>query len=183
MSQLIQLVYISRANFQPGPAEAGVEPVVARILQQSRTNNPKRGIGGVLYYGDGCFFQCLEGEQEVVLKLVEKLKRDSRHKDFRIVQKGPVTARHFSDWSMKYIPVSDAVKSLLESRGHKRFDPYQFDRKTHEQLLHLFRSLGDSARAEPFHPPTAPAKSPVDGLLVGTAAVVVLAVLVCWLLL
>ncbi len=143
MSNLIQLVYISRATFRPSPAAAGVEPVVARILQQSRSHNPRLGIGGVLYYGDGCFFQCLEGEPDKVLPLVEKLKRDSRHRDFRVLKQVPVNHREFSHWSMKYIAVSDAVKSLLQSRGFKRFDPYAFDEKTQEQLLHLFRSLGD----------------------------------------
>ncbi|HEY7883876.1 MAG TPA: BLUF domain-containing protein [Cellvibrionaceae bacterium] len=181
MSSLMQLVYISRANFKPSPAAAGVEPVVARILQQSRTNNPRLSIGGVLYYGDGCFFQCLEGEQQVVLKLVDKLKGDTRHKDFRIVHQAPVTERQFSDWSMKYIPVSDAVKSLLESRGHKRFDPYQFDSDTHNQLLRLFRSLGKSSQEQPGAPSAAATKMPVDALLVSAAAVLVLGMLGFWL--
>ena len=59
MSSLIRLIYVSRANFEPAKESGGIEPTVARILMQSRRNNPKEQIGGVLYFGDGYFFQCL----------------------------------------------------------------------------------------------------------------------------
>ena len=61
MSKLVQLIYASRATFAPNLASGGIEKEVGRVLVQSRRNNPKKEIGGVLYYGDGCFFQCLEG--------------------------------------------------------------------------------------------------------------------------
>ncbi len=51
----------------------------------------KRGIltiatqlQGVLYYADGYFFQCLEGEDPVLELLVEKLRKDSRHREIMI---------------------------------------------------------------------------------------------------
>ena len=62
MTDLIRIVYISRATFPITPDSDGIEPNVARILSTSRTNNRKNGLVGMLYYGDGCFFQCLEGE-------------------------------------------------------------------------------------------------------------------------
>lgn len=144
MGNLVQVVYISRATFEPMPSSGGVEPHVARILQQSRINNPRQGLGGVLYYGEGHFFQCLEGESHVVEALLQKLERDDRHKDFKVVYRKAIAERQFTDWSMKYIPTNDVVKRLLRERGHRRFDPYQFDQNMVLRLLAAFRELRES---------------------------------------
>lgn len=45
------------------------------ILTEARDFNDLNGICGVLYYADNAFFQCLEGEQEVVERLFEKFKK------------------------------------------------------------------------------------------------------------
>jgi hypothetical protein len=67
MTQLIQLVYISRSSFAgPENFRGGVEPNAGKILLQARVNNRKTGLTGVLCFGDGCFLQCLEGEEESV---------------------------------------------------------------------------------------------------------------------
>lgn len=147
MADLTQVVYISRATFEPMPAAAGgVEPHVARILQQSRSNNPRLGLGGVLYYGEGSFFQCLEGERSVVDDMLAKLQKDDRHQDFKVVYRTDVSERQFSDWSMKYIPSSEAVKALLSKEGYRSFDPYQFDESMVKKLLATFRELREEAR-------------------------------------
>ena len=59
MDRLVQIIYISKSSFTPTVNSAGIEPNVARILVKSRINNRKNGLVGVLYFGDGCFFQCL----------------------------------------------------------------------------------------------------------------------------
>lgn len=185
MTDLVQVVYISRATFKPMPASGGVEPHVARILQQSRTNNPRLGLGGVLYYGEGCFFQCLEGERTVVEKLLEKLKGDDRHKDFKVVLQRNITERQFTDWSMKYIPTNATVKGMLARAGYDRFDPYQFDQKTIEDLLSTFRELRAQAdKPIPSHASQPEVRTNDSGALpyvLAGAVVLVCAVAVVWL--
>ena len=66
MTNLIQMIYISRSTFAQAEITNGIEPNVARILLKSRANNKKNGLVGVLYFGNGCFFQCLEGAAETV---------------------------------------------------------------------------------------------------------------------
>ncbi|WP_228139517.1 BLUF domain-containing protein, partial [Acinetobacter baumannii] len=51
------------------------------ILTEARDFNDLNGICGVLYYADNAFFQCLEGEQEVVERLFEKMAL--LHKDLK----------------------------------------------------------------------------------------------------
>ena len=150
MGTLVQIIYISRSTSVPGRPENGVDPMVARILAKSRSNNRRNGLVGVLYFGDGCFFQCLEGEEAVVNALYAKLEQDPRHKDLKIISRKPIGAPSFSDWSMKYVPVEQEVTRLLQSKGMAAFDPYQFDAATTQEVIDLL--LRASEPAEPAEP-------------------------------
>lgn len=147
MSDLIRLVYASRANFEAVPDGSGIEPTVARILLQSRRNNPSKEIGGVLYYGNGYFFQCLEGRRDAVNALSQKIMQDERHGNFQILKVSPVATRLFADWSMKYIPLEASVSELLQRHGQREFDPYLFDDRLLDDMVELFSSLPDPASA------------------------------------
>ena len=82
MMNLIQMIYITRSTFMTTKLANGIEPNVARILLKSRANK-KNGLVGALYFGDGSFFQCLEGATESVDRLFETLLKDSHHKDIK----------------------------------------------------------------------------------------------------
>ncbi|WP_323844958.1 BLUF domain-containing protein [Microbulbifer magnicolonia] len=138
MSELIRLVYASRAAFRPAPVEQGVEPSVARILMQSRRNNSHENIGGVLYFGDGYFFQALEGDRRAVNQTYQRIAADSRHREVTILSLKTVPNRLFADWSMKYVPVEQAVRAFVRSRGYQHFAPLQFQEEEAEALIKLF---------------------------------------------
>lgn len=143
MSNLVRIVYVSRSTFPPLPAEQGIEPNVARILVQSRMNNARRGLVGALYFGDGCFFQCLEGPESAVDRLYAALLADPRHTDLRVLSREPIERTRFATWSMKYVPLDEAMKALLRERGLPAFDPYRFDEATVARVLTLLRDGGD----------------------------------------
>ena len=147
MGTLVQIIYISRSTSVPGRPENGVDPMVARILAKSRSNNRRSGLVGVLYFGDGCFFQCLEGEESVVNALYAKLEQDPRHKDLKIISRKSISAPSFSDWSMKYVPVEQEVTRLLQSKGMTSFDPYQFDASTTQHVIDLLLRASEPAEA------------------------------------
>jgi len=141
MSNLIRLIYVSRASFEPAKDAIGIEPTVARILMQSRKNNPKQRIGGVLYFGNGYFFQCLEGQADVVNALIAKIMRDERHTNVQILKLIPITQRAFINWSMKYIPLESDVRALLKQHKMDSFNPYQFNDELIDALVDLFLHL------------------------------------------
>lgn len=149
MSDLVQIVYVSRSTFPPMPAEHGIEPNVARILAQSRLNNARRGLVGALYFGDGCFFQCLEGRATDVDRLYAALLEDPRHTDLRVLSRRPIERAGFATWSMKYVPLDAPMKALLHERGLSAFDPYRFDDVTVARVLALLRDGGDVASQTP----------------------------------
>lgn len=139
MKQLIQVIYVSRSTFESTEPANKIEPNVARILAKSRVNNRKNGLVGVLYFGDGVFFQCLEGDESKVNALLSKLDTDTRHKDIKVLSKKYIDELSFSDWAMKFAPLDEEISSFLKENGFQKFDPYLFsDELTNKFLSRLF---------------------------------------------
>ena len=130
---LVRLSYASTATFEPNEA-GGIEVSVGQILAESRRNNKKRRIGGVLHYGNGYFFQCLEGEREAVEECYQRISGDSRHRDVQRLSYTEIDRRMFPDWSMKYLPVETEITRLLK-RHNTAFNPYQFSDSMLAELL------------------------------------------------
>lgn len=145
MSDLVQIVYVSRSTFTTMPPERGIEPSVARILAQSRVNNAKRGLVGALYFGDGCFFQCLEGRTADVDRLYAALLQDPRHTDLKVLVRRPIERTGFSTWAMKYVPLDAEMKALLRELGMPTFDPYRFDDAAVARVLDMLGTGHDLA--------------------------------------
>lgn len=153
MSPLVQIIYISRTTSVPNRPENGLDPAVARILAKSRANNRQNGLVGVLYFGDGCFFQCLEGDEAAIDTLYSKLEQDPRHKDLKIISRKFIAAPSFQNWSMKYVPVEHSMSKMLLSKGMTTFDPYQFDDTMTQGVIELLLSASEPAQsAEPAAP-------------------------------
>lgn len=55
------------------------------ILTTAMHFNYIHKIQGVLYFADNYFFQCLEGEQQQVLTLLDSIKKDPRHSHFHVL--------------------------------------------------------------------------------------------------
>jgi hypothetical protein len=181
MSTLTQIIYISRSATPPSDPAKGVDPVVARILAHSRTNNRKNALVGVLYFGDGCFFQCLEGEESAVTTLYAKLERDERHRDLQVISRKQIATPTFKDWSMKYVAAEKAMAALLRSKGMSSFDPYRFDAATIDAVIDLLHGEAEPVASAPEAPAPAPAvpvrKAPTT-LKMGAPQYALIAVLV-----
>lgn len=140
MSGLIQLAYISKASFADTQASGGVVNEISKILQKSRRNNRARNVVGALYYGNGSFFQCLEGEEDSLMNLYKTIEADPRHSDVQIVYKKEIAARTFEQWEMKYLPRDQDVQSLIGKFGMKTFDPFAFNEAQTAQMVQLLAS-------------------------------------------
>jgi hypothetical protein len=137
MGKLFQLVYSSRSNLPEMGRSDIVAPQVAQILSKSRRNNRAKDIVGALYYGNGFFYQCLEGEEKDLLALYEILKTDARHTDLFIVSFKPIERKSFGKWEMKYVPAEKDINQMLNTFGLTKFDPYRFDERMNKQMLQL----------------------------------------------
>lgn len=93
---LISLVYVS---FETRPM---AEDDLMKILESARRNNEPRHVTGMLLYRDGYFIQALEGEEEDVDYIYQRILKDDRHKSILLVAKENVETRAFGVWSMGF---------------------------------------------------------------------------------
>ncbi len=184
MSDLVQIVYVSRSTFTTMPAELGIEPSVARILAQSRINNSRRGLVGALYFGDGCFFQCLEGRTADVERLYAALLQDPRHTDLKVLTRRPIERTSFATWAMKYVPLDTDMKALLRELGLQTFDPYRFDESAMTRVLDMLGTGGDfmpapvAAEQAPTSDMAKQTPSTAPGKRVGLMAALIIALVI-----
>lgn len=143
MSNLIRMVYVSTSTNPVGSSDSGIQKDVGRILLQARKNNPPRQIGGVLYCSNNYFFQCLEGEQNEVNQIFQKIMQDPRHRDIQALSVKHIEQRLFSNWSMKYVALEDRVSDLLNEHGFDSFQPYQFNEEMINKMLGIFDAVED----------------------------------------
>ncbi|UPL50347.1 BLUF domain-containing protein [Hymenobacter sublimis] len=94
------IVYQSSAVGLPTTAE------LKFLLRQSRANNQRLHITGLLLYSNGSFLQVLEGEAPAVRQIYATIQADYRHTRVHTLADGPITARVFTDWSMGFQTLS-----------------------------------------------------------------------------
>lgn len=92
----VSLVYVSLATHDMTDEE------LQSLLKVAREVNARLDITGMLLYRDGYFIQALEGDEEAVDKLFDKISRDPRHKSVLVVTKAPIQKRAFEQWSMGF---------------------------------------------------------------------------------
>jgi len=105
-----RITYISTVNC-PLSAEE-----IDGIGQVSARNNREVGITGVLISVHDYFFQVLEGGEESVATAVERIRRDPRHRDMRILKaENGITERLFPKWSMRTIRLAGSADLVLQA--------------------------------------------------------------------
>ena len=57
---MIRITYLSQAT----PNFASIDLI--HLLEQCHLNNPKRGLTGLLIFGNDTFLQTIEGEEDIV---------------------------------------------------------------------------------------------------------------------
>lgn len=109
---------------------------LANILKEARDFNYRHQVTGVLYFADGHFFQCLEGECPTLKSLlVERLNKDSRHQDIRLFETKKIEYPSFPDWSMKYISKRSQIQQFCQDMGFNDFNPFAFQQSHVDALL------------------------------------------------
>lgn len=126
MNTLVRLVMFSEAAFPVATSSSEIESDLLGILSHSRRANAQRGITGVLYYGDGYFLHCMEGEQKVITAVMNRMATDPRHHNLEVVMLEPIEHLSFSQWRMRFARTDQAVTQMLQQHEMARFQPYQF---------------------------------------------------------
>lgn len=104
---LIRCLYASRTTTPLGP------DVLDAMLEQSRRNNPRLGITGLLCVSDNVFIQVLEGGRDAVNELLWTIARDPRHTNVRLLAYEEISERRFGQWTMGHVNLAKVNASLL----------------------------------------------------------------------
>ncbi len=116
---MIQVSYISSTS-RPMSHEA-----LLSLLNECRRNNEKLGVTGLLMYANNTFLQVVEGEDDVVDNLVERICGDERHDEIQMLRRTEIDERRYGQWSMGYNEVSE--QDLEEIEGLRNFSAEDFD--------------------------------------------------------
>lgn len=103
---LSRLIYASRAASQVD---------AAGLLNQARRNNLALRITGGLALLDGVYLQYLEGPADQVWLLFDKIQRDTRHWDVRVLERRAIPRRMFTDWSMAMLEWTEETTMIFQS--------------------------------------------------------------------
>ncbi|WP_210546588.1 BLUF domain-containing protein [Rhodoferax sp. PAMC 29310] len=140
------MIYVSQAKKPMNTAE------LDQLLSQSRKWNTAMGLTGLLIYrystdsDTGHFIQMLEGDESEVRSLFDKIKRDKRHHTVLTFGSGEIESRMFSEWSMGFKNVDDALFSELPGYariGEASFDPAAFQ-QSNTAALDLLKFFHDA---------------------------------------
>ncbi len=102
------LVYVSLATQDMSDDQ------LKAMLKKARDNNEKLSITGMLLYRDGFFMQALEGDEEKIETLFNKIAKDIRHRDVLLVYKKPIKERSFEKWTMGFNKVDSKTLDCLD---------------------------------------------------------------------
>lgn len=82
------------------------------ILAVAREKNIKLEITGLLLYRGGFFMQLLEGPEDAVDTLYDRIRRDVRHSDVLLIYKETIVEREFPGWSMGFSTIDHTINKL-----------------------------------------------------------------------
>jgi hypothetical protein len=141
---MIRVTYLSQAS-EPLSADG-----LLGLLNQCHRNNTAKGLTGMLLFGNGTFLQSIEGEATVVDPLIERISKDPRHRDIKIVRRDEITERQYSDWSMGFERVTESTLAAIPSLRNFGLPNFNADYlSTHDEVV---ETLLDRHRAPHWDP-------------------------------
>ncbi|MBQ0736432.1 BLUF domain-containing protein [Aquimarina celericrescens] len=80
---------------------------IAKLMDHVNVHNNTIGLTGILIYSEGNFFQVLEGEEEIVKRMFERIKKDSRHYNIIKMLDKEMNDHSFSEYHSSFTVISD----------------------------------------------------------------------------
>ena len=106
------------------------------LLDQSRRNNPKLGVTGLLCIADDIFIQVIEGGRDEVCDLFNTIVRDDRHTQVRLLIYEEISERQFGNWTMGQVD-TDKINPAMLLKYFKRAKLDPFDCTGHATMALL----------------------------------------------
>lgn len=129
---------------------AAVKPFTASelkdLLKESRDNNTRVGITGLLLYSEGMFMQLLEGYEDPVKQIFQKIEVAKRHTCVLKTAEGTTRKRIFAEWAMAFEAVS--TKELVKLRAFINPADLHLDPHDLREPIVMLKAFFDSRRSK-----------------------------------
>jgi len=142
------LIYLSAAVREFSKEE------LLEMLASFRKQNAANNITGMLLYKDGYFQQLIEGSEEAVKFLYERICLDERHRGITTLIEGFEEERQFSDWSMGFCDLNSEEAAKIP--GYSQFldtslsdDRFRSNPDIGRRFMLLFRNHQKSSELNP----------------------------------
>lgn len=132
---LFQFIYISRIT-SLGLSGASTLNDIAEV---SIRNNEADNISGILCYGNGYFFQCVEGSEQALTNLKNRILMDDRHKDTQTLEFSPLSKRRFTGWSLRSIVLERWMINDPKAKALLPFKPYAWAPNKWQEFLDILQ--------------------------------------------
>ena len=132
---LCQLVCLSHIT-STGLASASTLNDIAEVaIERNQADN----ITGILCYGNGYFFQCVEGSEQALTNLKNRLLVDDRHKDLKIFDFSAIDERRFEGWSLRSITLERWMVNEPRLKTFMPFRPDSWEPNEWQQFLDILQ--------------------------------------------
>lgn len=135
-TDLCQLVYISRITSTGLSSPSTLNDISEIAIERNQTDE----ITGILCYGNGYFFQCVEGSEQALTNLKNRLLADERHKDMEILDFSAIDERRFSSWSLRSITLERWMTRDPELKKLMPFKPYSWSVDEWHRFLDILQN-------------------------------------------
>lgn len=134
-TDLYQFIYISRIT-SIGLSGASTLNDIAEV---SIAHNKAENISGILCYGNGYFFQYIEGSEQALTNLKNRILKDNRHKSIQTLAFSAITERRFTGWSLRSIILERWMLKDPKVKEFLPFKPYDWDSNDWAKLLEILQ--------------------------------------------
>ncbi len=132
---LCQLVYLSQIT-STGLSNSSTLNDIAEIAVK---RNKLENITGILCYGNGYFLQCVEGTEQALTDLKNRLILDDRHKNLKILDFSAIAERRFASWSLRSITLERWMVSEPQLKDFMPFTPNNWAPNEYEEFLAILQ--------------------------------------------
>ncbi|MBW1298821.1 BLUF domain-containing protein [Aquimarina litoralis] len=115
------------------------EEEIEELMIHTKTTNNKNGIGGLLIYIDGTFFQIIEGSSNDIKNLFTKIKLDRRHCNILKIFEIKKANKKFERFNFSYIHNNNTNSSLSDL--FSLIENNTSDYSTHETFIEKAHNL------------------------------------------
>ena len=130
---LLRILYTSKTHNRFSDVD------LTRLLHQSRENNQRIQIHGILCYNHFDFIQVLEGPETAVIALYKKILDDERHYDCKLINICLSNKYIFNNWAMGYIDISQGDMRRLRQELPEKLSNDNADKFAY-QLKHYLNN-------------------------------------------